>query len=66
MDARNYMTVKQTATKFPAFSEGSLRWLWFNAEKNGFAACVRKVGKKILIDETAFIAWIEGGAVAGK
>lgn len=62
MDSRLYMTIKQTAAAFPAFTEGSIRWLWFNAEKNGFGACVRKVGKKVLIDRDAFINWIEAGA----
>jgi len=63
MDARSFLTIKQAATKYQAFSEGSLRWLWFNGEKNGFSSCVRKVGKKILIDEPLFVAWIESGTV---
>jgi hypothetical protein len=68
MDGKNIMTIKQTAAAFPAFTEGSIRWLWFNAEKNGFGACVRKCGKKVLIDRDAFVNWIEGGTptAAGK
>ena len=66
METENYMTIKQAAAKYPAFSEGSLRWLWFNAERNGFAACVRKVGKKVLIVEEPFCQWLESGATAVK
>lgn len=66
MDARSFLTIKQTAQKYQAFSEGSLRWLWFNGDKNGFAGCVRKVGKKILIDEPLFVSWIETGSAAVK
>jgi len=53
------MTIKQAALQYPCFSEGSLRWMWFNAEKSGFAAVVCKVGKKILIKESKLIEWIE-------
>ena len=66
MDARNYMTIKQTAQKYPAFSEGSLRWLWFNGEKNGFSSCVRKIGKRILVVEPLFISWLESGSATGN
>lgn len=62
---RTYLTIRQLALKHKAFSEGSLRWLWFNGEKNGFASCVRKVGKKVLISEEDFLTWIESGS-AGK
>jgi hypothetical protein len=62
MDARNYMTIKQAAAKYPAFTEGSLRWLWFNADRNGFSSCVRKVGKKVLIVDELFCQWLESGS----
>lgn len=42
---------------------GGLRHLIFNAKRNGFDAVVRRVGRRVLIDETAFFAWVsrQGG-----
>lgn len=37
---------------------GGLRHLIFNKDKNGFAKVVKKVGKRVLIDETAFFEWV--------
>lgn len=39
--------------------EGGLRHLVFNRKQNGFDKCVKKVGKRILIDEAAFFRWVE-------
>ena len=38
---------------------GQLRALVFNAHKNGFDHCVRRIGKRVLIDEAAYFAWVE-------
>ena len=38
---------------------GGLRHLIFHREQNGFDACLRKVGRRLLIDEQAFFAWVE-------
>lgn len=38
---------------------GGLRNLIFNKEKNGFAKVVKKVGKRVLIDEVAFFEWVK-------
>lgn len=38
---------------------GGLRHLIFNAQKNGFGRCLRKVGSRVLIDEQAFFDWID-------
>lgn len=38
--------------------EGGLRHLIFNRHKNGFAKVVKKVGKRVLIDEAAFFEWV--------
>ncbi len=45
--------------EFPSVS--SLRWLIFNAEKTGFDKVIRRVGRRVLIDEAAFFAWVGGG-----
>lgn len=38
---------------------GGLRHLIFNAKANGFERVIRKVGRRVLIDERAFFAWVE-------
>ena len=53
-----FLTVPNTAKKYPAFTEGSLRWLLFNREHNGFDRCVVRVGRRVLIDETELVAWL--------
>ena len=55
-----FLTVSTTADKYEdaGFTEGSLRWLLFNREENGFNRCVVRVGRKLLIDEVEFVAWL--------
>ena len=36
---------------------GGLRHLIFNAQSTGFDAVVRRVGRRVLIDEQAFFEW---------
>jgi hypothetical protein len=38
---------------------GGLRHLIFNAHRNGFGAAIRRVGRRVLIDERAFFQWVE-------
>ncbi len=38
---------------------GGLRHLVFNAEYNGFDRVVRRVGRRVLIDEAAFFKWVD-------
>lgn len=58
MNDPQFLTVEQLAAKYPAFTEPSLRWLLFNRETNGFATAVVQLGRKLLIDEQAFVAWL--------
>lgn len=62
---KRVLTFKQIAQSYPAFSEGSLRWLRFNGDMNGFNRCVLAVGRKLLIDAEAFERWLEGHKVQG-
>lgn len=57
-------TVQQFPTKYPAFKLGGLRHQIFNAEKNGLAnsGAIVRMGRKVLINEDKFFAWIESGA----
>lgn len=60
----NYLTVKQMAAKHPAFSESSLRYHIFNEEKNGIDKAIKRVGRKILINENSFFEWLENQDVS--
>lgn len=70
---KSWLTVYQLSQKFPAFSENSIRALIYaskprlraksrNGEEyvpgNGLAHAIRKVGRRVLIDEFAFAEWI--------
>lgn len=39
--------------------QGGLRHLIFHEKTNGFDAVVRRVGRRVLIDEAAFFVWAE-------
>lgn len=59
-----FLTIKQFVEKQTAFSAGGVRSLIFyrgdDAEKAG---AIARLGRRILIDEPRFLAWIqEGGA----
>lgn len=46
--------------------QGGLRYLIFHADKNGFAKVIRRAGRRVLLDEAAFFAWMDeqnGGSV---
>ena len=38
---------------------GGLRHLIFHEKSNGFDKVVRRIGRRVLIDEKAFFEWIE-------
>lgn len=58
---------KPTQTKFytvagwphPWPPAGGIRHLIFNANTNGFDKVIRRVGRRVLIDEAAFFQWVE-------
>jgi len=39
--------------------EGGLRHLIFFGKSNGFDSVVRRIGRRVLIDEAAFFAWVD-------
>ena len=70
---KKWSTVYQLSQKFPAFSENSIRALIYASKPrlrakskngdefvpgNGLAHAIRKVGRRVLIDEHAFSEWI--------
>lgn len=58
MDNPQFFTVEQFAKKYTAFTPSSLRWLLFNRGQNGLGAAVVQLGRRVLIDEAAFVAWL--------
>lgn len=55
----DYLTVKQVAAKHPAFSEAALRYYIFNEKQNGLSGAIRRIGRKVLINEERFLNWID-------
>lgn len=45
--------------KRPTFTEYSLRHYIRNAQRNGLAPAVKRVGRKILVNEAEFLAWLD-------
>jgi hypothetical protein len=57
---KRFSTVKQISEHYPGvFTASSLRWLIFNEKQNGLSECIRRIGKKVLIDLDLFDAWID-------
>lgn len=56
---RRLHTVQQFCQVHPAFTPGGLRWLLFNRDINGLQHAVVKVGRRVLIDEDRFFAWLD-------
>ena len=52
----------------PFPSVAGLRWLIFNEHTNGFHKCIRRVGKRVLIDEVKFFEWVDeqNGVIADE
>ena len=38
---------------------GQLRALIFNADKNNFSHCIRRIGRRIMIDPQAYFTWVD-------
>ena len=64
MATPTFLTVGQFVATHKAFTSGGIRALIFNENSNGLAkaGAVIRVGRKVLINEEKFFAWVEGGA----
>lgn len=58
-DSDEYLTVAQLSERYPAFTQGSIRWLIFNGKSNGFNKVVRKIGRKVVLKLSDFKKYIE-------
>jgi hypothetical protein len=58
------LTVNQFVATHKAFTSGGIRALIFNENSNGLAkvGVIIRLGRKVLINEEKFFAWVEGGA----
>lgn len=52
-----FASFRITAEQYPTFSEAALR-SYRLSNRNGFNRCVRKVGRRILIDLVEFESWV--------
>jgi hypothetical protein len=60
IQAKRLAPVKKIPELYPgAFTESAIRWLIFNENTNGFKCCVRRIGKKVLLDLEQFELWID-------
>lgn len=61
-------TVNQFTEEHKAFTKGGIRALIFNENNNGLAkaGAVVRIGRKVLIDEAKFFAWVESQNQGGK
>ena len=58
-DVPTLSTFGQFSERHPAFSVPTLRWIRFNAERNGFQSAFRKVGSRVLISEREFFGCVD-------
>ena len=59
-DLKRLRTVKQLCADYPdIFTEGSLRWLIYNKQRNKFDRCIIRIGRRLYIDLEALKAWLE-------
>ncbi len=61
---RRVLTVSEWVESHPWPPIGGLRHLIFHAKSNGFERVIRRIGRRVLIDEMAFFEWVDaqGGA----
>jgi len=59
MSKTRYIPVNQWNDHHQWPPAGGLRHLIFHAEKNGFHKVIKRVGRRVLIDEDAFFVWME-------
>ena len=61
-----YLTVPQFCKAHQWATLGGIRHLIFHERSNGFSKCVRRIGKRVLLNEEAVFAWIEEQNGASK
>lgn len=54
-----FLTVNQVVEEGLYPNIGGLRWLLFNSNANGLESAVRRVGRRLLINESDFCDWLD-------
>jgi len=59
--AANLRSIRQFVEDNPAFTEGSVRWIVFNAKDNGLddEGAIVRVGRRVFIDTDRFDRWLK-------
>lgn len=65
-ESDEYLTVAQLAQRYPSFTQGSIRWLIYNGDKNGFNKVVRRIGTKIILNLREFRRFIQDSQTANE
>jgi hypothetical protein len=62
------LTVNQFVVEHPFASNDGIRFLIFNSKNNGMAKAgvIKRIGRKVLIDEGKFFAWVESQNEGGR
>ena len=55
---RRYIPVPKWNQNHEWPTVGALRWMIFHAKTNGLDTAIRRVGRRVLIDEEAFFEWV--------
>jgi hypothetical protein len=61
-----YLTISQFCKCYEWPPEGGLRHLIFNEKTNGFNKVVRRIGRRVLINEQAWLSWLEEKGSEGQ
>ena len=59
LNTNNFLTLKQWLQRYQAIPEGGIRHLIFTNKDNFNNRVVKKLGRKILLDELAFLSYID-------
>ncbi len=55
---KKYLSVTQLSERHPAFSPSAIRHLIFDSNSNGFRSVIFRIGRKLVLEETAFEEWV--------
>jgi hypothetical protein len=58
-DKNQLIPVSEWNKRHPWPPVGGLRHLIFFAKNNGFDKVIRRIGRRVLIDEASFFQWVE-------
>ena len=60
-NSKEFFAVRQFCEHHAWATEGGIRHLIFHAQENGFHRCIKRLGRRILLDEAAVFEWLSDG-----